>query len=563
MKKLKLLLGEKEYRISEKAGLSVIIGFAVSFNYLFFGMLHIFISNYPYFMIPFARVLLSASVVSIAVWVILSGVLLILPGRFFGIAASLTAGVIIAGYVQSNFLNNPAILGALTGDAINWHEYTRYTLFNLVIWIIILILPAAVKYFVSAKTWKWVVIGICTLLTGMQATALVVNYISNSEQMQHEPEYYLSREGSYEVSSNSNILVFVVDRLDYEYIDAVRESDPSFFDKLDGFTDFTNAASMYEATFPSGVLMTTGVPYDYKQTRTEYFEYAWNNSEFISVLKDAGYTMKYHIGESGYMYSDYEQLVYAADNIKDGSPVPVFWSIVENLVKLSAYRNAPMTLKPAFWMPGIQIKTTGEITEREYITGNDPLFMELLTESGLTALRRGNNYFYLHLNGAHPPYIMDESGLAVAESNLVAQTKGCFSILYNYMDEMKRLGVYEDSTIIILGDHGWGDFHIGFFAKPKGSAGTPLIQNSAPVSISDHFLATILKSEGLEYDAFGTSVFDIEENTTGERYVVRYAQTGDTVEFFKVTGHIRDENSRELTDSFEFFVDFGLGLPID
>ena len=56
------------------------------------------------------------------------------------------------------------------------------------------------------------------------------------------------------------------------------------------------------------------------------------------------------------------------------------------------------------------------------------------------------------------------------------QMKACFKIVYDFLDQMKALGVYEDSTIIILGDHGKSmdktnlDYAVrtGLFVKPKG-----------------------------------------------------------------------------------------------
>jgi len=166
------------------------------------------------------------------------------------------------------------------------------------------------------------------------------------------------------------------------------------------------------------------------------------------------------------------------------------------------------------------------------------------------------------LVGAHKPYIMDENAVYVGSSDLVSQLKGSFNILYHYMDEMKRLGVYEDATIIITGDHGWGSNNMGFFVKPRGSAGTPLASNNAPVSHAN-LLATILKSEGLEYSQFGVSVFDVEQDTDGERFVVRYCETGREVLFYKIIGDARDRGNLILLDSLEFYMDFLTGLPVN
>ena len=552
-------LMKKDLPTKRKVFLSIVVGFTFSFTFLFFGMTDIYINNSLNLPIQFFDVMIAALVVFFPVWIGISGILILLPGRFFTVAASLIAGVFIAGYLQGNMLNNLVYLGRLTGDPVPWHHFTRHTVINTIIWMILIFLPLVVRYFTSVAIWMKSVVIACILVTGMQGAALVSSYITNFDMHRSAPEYYLSREGAFEVSSDRNIMVFVIDRLDYIFIDAVRESDPTFFDRLDGFTDFNNAVSIYEASFPSATFMTTGIAYDYIKSRVEYFDYAWDNSAFIPVLQNAGYIMNYHISD-GFVYSSYNQLEGIADNLVDGSTETKLVSIVRNLTRLSAYRFSPMALKPYLWRPVVVFDVTLDISE--FVSENDPLFMRLLTENGLTIQSEGNKYYFLHLVGAHTPFIMDENSVHVGSSDLVSQLKGSFNILYHYMDEMKRLGVYEDATIIITGDHGWGSNNMGFFVKPRGSADTPLVSNNAPVSHAN-LLATILKSEGFEYSQFGVSVFDVEQDTDGERFVVRYCETGGEVMFYKIIGDARNLDNMILLESLEFYVDFMTGLPVN
>jgi len=85
-------------------------------------------------------------------------------------------------------------------------------------------------------------------------------------------------------------------------------------------------------------------------------------------------------------------------------------------------------------------------------------------------------------------------------------TKGCMRLIYEYMEEMKRLGVYEDATIVITGDHPgrFKDYEnvphptlTALFFKPKGSAHTPLAYNHTPVA-QDMLLPSLVASAGLE-----------------------------------------------------------------
>ena len=129
---------------------------------------------------------------------------------------------------------------------------------------------------------------------------------------------------------------------------------------------------------------------------------------------------------------------------------------------------------------------------------------------------------------------------------------------------MKRLGVYENSTIIITGDHTsigsdsavpllWP--HVTpMFVKPSSCSGGDLVISGAPVSHADMF-ATVLKSEGFaNYASFGRSMFDVSETEMRER--TYYFQRQDTVKgatnyemvVFKIWGKAADYANWEIVD---------------
>ena len=112
------------------------------------------------------------------------------------------------------------------------------------------------------------------------------------------------------------------------------------------------------------------------------------------------------------------------------------------------------------------------------------------------------------------------------ETNSTVQTMGSFQNLFRAFAQMKALGIYEDATIIITGDHGSAvsdrkpiqkATRIGLFYKPSGSAGTPLTWSSAPVS-TDNIPATIARAAGLkELTPYGTPLEDVAEDAVVTR----------------------------------------------
>lgn len=332
-----------------------------------------------------------------------------------------------------------------------------------------------------------------------------------------ETDYYLSNDGMYSFSKKHNIVVFLIDRLDYNRILEVQKEDPNFFDKLDGFTLYTNALSEFARTRPGANHILTGYDTDvYLQSRTNFLNNSWSGygENILQVMKDAGY--------------DIDLFAYVWDMF--GSPSK-FARLVSNMS----------------WDKDLKETTEYEIDEYLFSTG--------IKNMALTSKK--SSFKLYHFNGPHNPYTLNADGTKSDKTtSKLEQTMGCFSILFKTIDKMKALGIYESSEIIIVADHGdaISDYKpvqrattIGLFHKPSGAAGTELKYSKAPVS-HKNIPATILKAMGVEnYSKFGTPLDEIAEDaqitryfyksvmdseTKHESYVVVYAINGDATNFF-------------------------------
>jgi len=541
-----------------KLFLAALAGFALSFTLVLAGILDVYAGNHMQIPLDFGAVLLIAGLTMLIFWGAAFFLLLCLPRKIFPYAVGLALGLLVAAWLQGMFLNPR--LGELTGDAVAWQEHIGQMIWGTALWLALLAAPLVLYRFASAKAWTNAVIIACALICGMQGAALVGNVISTGAAASKSASAYLSAEGNYTLSAQSNVIVFVIDRLDADYIRAVRDDDPAFFDRLDGFTEFTDATSLYIQTYPSVTYMITGLINTFEKSRETYFDEAWGGSDFLSLLRDNNYAAQYHISRY-FTYTDARQLEGRADNLVSEEIQADRVQSGKTFLNLILYRCAPMIAKPLFWMGSVDFPY--DVESGTPVVDDDPLFYSRLTENGLTVRDGENRYLFIHLNGSHAPYTMDELAQRSDDTGLVRQTKGCFHILYEYMDRMKALGLYKDATIVITADHGKArDFYqldapsaIGFFVKPRGAEGTPPARNHAPVS-HENLLPTILKSEGLDYAPFGVSAFDVPEGSdVVRRFYHRYdVWEGDTfiehrVEVFEIQGHAGDfSNWRKIDD---------------
>ena len=183
------------------------------------------------------------------------------------------------------------------------------------------------------------------------------------------------------------------------------------------------------------------------------------------------------------------------------------------------------------------------------------------------------NFSFIHLEGCHIPNRYNENFKPAVTSNdknsPTVSLKQSFAIINKYILKLKELGLYEDATIIITGDHASlrgsdttllddpgksGAFLTALFIKPSGSAGTPLQVSSAPIAQAD-ILPTILASEGIRSQQdFGRSVFEVSEGEERVRASVFHSwQKGDYEEVvYKIVGSGRDLNNWEVVERGKF-----------
>ncbi|MDR1088059.1 MAG: sulfatase-like hydrolase/transferase [Coriobacteriales bacterium] len=534
--------------------LAALLACGFSFSFVFFGILDILIMNRESMPYPVTLVFSTVALLALAVFAVLFVFLLLLRGRVFTAVASLVLAATLVLYVQGNFLNGS--LGQLTGDWLDLGQILPDVIGNTVLCVLIFALPFLIWRF-APRAYQTLLIFIPSLLIGMQLIALITS-VSTTGVLEEKlvPERFLSEEGLYEVAPENNIIVIVLDRLDQRYIDELLSREPDYFgNNFDGFTRYTNNMATTSRTFPSIINMLTGYRYDFDVPAEDYMREAWGESEFLPALRAAGLRSDLYT-EYTYAYLDGNDLSGAADNLDEGLPA-VDGAAVENLVLVSCYRYMPYILKPYFWISTGAIQDDvvyqGERAPRYY--ADDHAVYDTLTSSGLEVRDElSGNFKFIHLNGCHPPFNAgyDFEIVPRAESSEYLQTRFAFALVFEYLDCLRELGLYEDSTIIVTGDHGYtvdldylGDFQdlseaqtTGLFVKLSGEQGTALKESAAPVN-SDRLRATVWQQAGLDQSELGPTYSQVPLDSdevkgsedSGEAAYAEYAEKPRTFSF--------------------------------
>lgn len=497
---------------------------------------------------------------ALVVWIVGTLLLSLLKGKVFNNLVTLVFAVTVCSYVQAVFMNSS--LGTLTGDAINWQEKTGVMVLNFLAWAAIIGAVYFVLY-LNKAVWKKLVAFGAALLLVMQLASTVTIAIGGYSGSQ-KSRYCLTDAGMYEYSAENNIYVFVLDRLDYYFnIYQILQQEPDFFEPLDGFIQYNNAVSAYARTQPALNHMLTGSETAFSCSAKDFYKNSWDEDgkHILEDLTQQDYSIEMYT-TLGYLFSD---MSYAEKYVDNFAPINTVdpGAVLPKLMQLSAYRHAPIALKPFFWADTAYYNT--DVFEDSSLSPyqfEDTYYMPGFTEADTA--REQNSFKFYHFNGAHPPFTMDAQGLPSNEvSRGWMQTRGCFIHLFAAFERMKELGIYEDATIIITGDHGdaWDDklpvqaaTRIGLFYKPAGSAGTPLQQSDAPVC-TDNISATIAKAAGVaDYTPYGPALDDIAEDADITRYYYKtLAKDGweRTVCKYAITGHAADFENWNIIEQIE------------
>lgn len=328
------------------------------------------------------------------------------------------------------------------------------------------------------------------------------------------------------VAPNNNIIILNVDWTRNDLVENYFEKNPESSLFLKDFTFYTNYDSRYWPTFPSVAHLFTGEEVDCSISEYEWSKKAWNSERaksFFDSLHKNGYTVNIYAGSPNYVFVDTGLLYGKFDNIykvKDKPRVDkqLMFSMLE---KMTIYRYVPDAIKPRFEINMDYYRDVVRYVEVDNFEEHNNKVYQKIHDNGLEINNSYDNLFmYKHFWGMHMGHDIDSDFESKADSITWDETfEAVLKILEEYINELKRLGIYDNSTIIIMSDH--GDKEIEgrqciFMIKLPNETNNALIKNNSPIC-SDDFQATIMEIVGENTDAYGTSIFDWDEDAQRKR----------------------------------------------
>lgn len=573
--------------------LRVLLSISFGFTVFFFTPAELFIRNQADFMADAAHIILpmlvTALVMSAGIFLLLSLSLLI-HRTLYTVVSRITAGLLFSFYIQELFLNGN--MTALTGAALEIPEWKKYldSVLMYVITVLPLILVFCAERYPDQKIFKigngYAIPYLASAVFVMQACGLVssaAQYGINTYG--RDPERYLSYEPATVLSEEQNIIVFLVDRLDGLYMDELLECYPELYEEFDGFTFYRNNVSHYTNTFPSVTNMFTGALYE-GETWDAYFQRAWSGGNALDELKAHGFRVNLYLDQP-VTCANLEDVAARCDNIERLMDEDYHFNyigtngIVPTMTKLSLGKLISDLWKPVLYDSISTDFSNQFIVFREeipqYAPGavgaeSDLKFYDYIREHPLT-VGGDKSFTFVHLKGCHDPVeelaALYDGPEKWGSFRALRTARGDFEILFEYFSQMKALGVYDNSTVIVLGDHGHPpDEKDRFFTqldapittalliKPAHADRVRLQFDDASELSNDYFAASILEYAGIAHSDYGYSYRDIaEQDIHAERYLqcLQWLRVG-SVEMnvlYEITGDARDFENWTLVEHME------------
>ena len=411
--------------------------------------------------------------VGLWVWGALTLLLAVLPRRAFPWGQGVLLGLGVAALLLGNGLN--ADYGALNGQAIAWGEYTVYGLINTALWAGIL--------FICLSLRQWKRFGaLCVVLPCLLAVG-EGGWIAYRAAQAPTPqtETYLSQAGLYTVGTEENLLVLVLDSVDADQFAQALAEDPDLSRRLEGFTWYRNAMGLSDPTKYGLPALLTGQAYTQPVDYAGFIAAAYADAPLYTMLAGDVWDARFFT-DSRYVSLD----AGVVDNLaREELAVNDPAGLTRDLLRLCAFRYAPHFLKPQLWMYSNVFLPYAQAQGEPVYEVTDPAFDARLREEGLEATVE-RAFRLIHLTGMHPPYTMDADCQYQAQGvTAQEQMRGCLRLAEDYLEQLRALGVYDRSAVLILADHGTDTVHRPLLLlKRPGDTGEMAV-NDAPVSYAD------------------------------------------------------------------------------
>jgi len=403
----------------------------------------------------------------------LVNVLMVLLGEkihtiFFALCFSLS----VALYIQGNYIL--ADYGQLDGNSINWADYRVEGLISHGVFIVAVLVGLLLLKKVNVMSYMKAAGGISVCIILVQIVTLSTLMLQ-AGGLGKEPVYVTTTKDEYTYSQNENIFVFLLDTFDSKVIRDLLDSEDAEECRrvLEDFTYYPDTSSMYSNTrfsvpnIFSGVQVKDGMSYD------EYAQEAFQKNALYTGLIDKGW--KCRVFTDLQIPENTDEIAF--DNMEKYTlTVSSHRRLGEYMLKLIGFRYLPQCFKEYCWFYSDDMNDLIRIHSEDgykIFSWNNQEFYEGIETASVEDIN--GVYSFYHLEGTHVPFKTNRDlSYSDSEVTIHEEAMAMMTLLDEFIGKLKELNIYDNSSIVILADHGYYDYRQNsiFFVKGKNEKHT-------------------------------------------------------------------------------------------
>lgn len=350
-------------------------------------------------------------------------------------------------YIQNTFLNSE--LPILDGSPIIWGDYVHFDLYWLLFTVCLgaIFIYCIIKFGID-KILKYS--SLITLAVFVMLTAGMVATILENGALKSKNNIIITNENFNTMSSEKNFVIFVVDTVSAGAFDEVLYESQKYADIFDDFTFYTDVMSVYPYTIYSIPLILTGQTSKAESSYENFCTNAYNNSPLFSTLDEKDYDINLY-EENLYWMGERNFDILNGDSIYE---YDVKFGGFSNQLRYLWFKFVPYTLKRFSNIESVDFKF-GAIIRSDAFSWKNDYFYKMVIENPEIEKQQRNTFQFIHTEGAHMPFIYDENVNKVEGGTSYNESiKATITTIKAYIDRLKTNGLYDNTTIIIIADHG-------------------------------------------------------------------------------------------------------------
>lgn len=356
--------------------------------------------------------------------------------------------VFFAAYVQGNWMVKD--LPVLMGGTIEWSAYLKNDIVSVALWIVLIVAAICLTVKFTAKRVMKIAAWISAAIFAMLFVGLI-GQMAAHDAFQGEDGLFVSTTANFDnISKKENLIIIMVDAVDAVMFDDLLSANDKYKEVFEDFTFYTDAMAVYPCTLLATPSILTG-----KATRNEilfldFFNESYNNCELFKALTERDYDIN--------LYSPGEILWNGERAFKIANATSSHFKInskeyIRQQMKYVAFKYLPYAYKQYSGIETVSFDEAFTCDIELYSEDNIKIWRRVKENNVLT--EQDNPVFqYVQLEGAHEPFNLDKDMNVIKNGTYGQKGESVITLLDAYLQRLKDNGVYDNTAIVILADHG-------------------------------------------------------------------------------------------------------------